>query len=190
MSGKELLEGLNYIDDRFVEEAELARPVGKRIPFRRIVGAAACAAVLLLGIAAISIGPDSAAESMGEYLPDSITLENQQTQPESVSLPKTVESVALGTILLRVDSRSGSTVSGTVADDLGTTHFEAGAVLTIILKEDVRETAVGAPGTDAVISDEQIQKDKEEFLLIRILSYDPETGEIVGELVPESQEGE
>ena len=54
MSGKELLEGMSYVDDRFVDEAE-HQTIKKRSlsPWMKLLPVAACLCILLVGVVSI-----------------------------------------------------------------------------------------------------------------------------------------
>ena len=51
MSGRELLEGMSYVDERFVDEAE-TQTIKKRVinPWMRLLPVAACLCILLVGV--------------------------------------------------------------------------------------------------------------------------------------------
>lgn len=54
MSGRELLEGMSYVDERFVHEAE-TQTIQKRVisPWMRLLPVAACLCILLVGVVSI-----------------------------------------------------------------------------------------------------------------------------------------
>lgn len=54
MSGRELLEGMSYVDERFVDEAE-TQTIKKRVinPWMRLLPVAACLCILLVGVVSI-----------------------------------------------------------------------------------------------------------------------------------------
>ena len=48
MTGLELLEGLSFVDERFIQEAENAR-LGRSIPWMKWLSVAACLCILVVG---------------------------------------------------------------------------------------------------------------------------------------------
>ena len=65
MNGKDLLESMGYVDEKFIEEAEsvqLRRTAG--IPWTRVAGMAACLGLVLFGVAAFGRWFGPAAESL------------------------------------------------------------------------------------------------------------------------------
>ena len=54
MSGRELLEGMSYVDERFVDEAE-TQTIQKRVinPWMRLLPVAVCLCILLVGVVSI-----------------------------------------------------------------------------------------------------------------------------------------
>lgn len=72
MSGRELLEGMSYVDERFVDEAE-TQTIQKRVinPWMRLLPVAACLCILLVGVVHIwDLLPFNAKSTEGSVMGD------------------------------------------------------------------------------------------------------------------------
>lgn len=52
MTGLELLEGLSFVDERFIAEAETAK-LGRNVPWMKVLSVAACLCILIVGAFAL-----------------------------------------------------------------------------------------------------------------------------------------
>ena len=189
MNGKKLMEGLSYVDDRYLEEAEETVFPRRCFWTRPAATLAACAAALALVI--LGVGPDGAMEAA----PDNSLRDDTGPGETFHSIiaetePSLQAQEAFGTVRLRVEERSDGTFT-VVAESSESDAIPLGEKLTLVLEGDQSnpETDIisGAPAMD--ISVEKGTEEKS-YLTVRVLSYDPETGVLRGELVPANKEGD
>lgn len=70
MTGLELLEGLSFVDEKFIAEAETAK-LGRNIPWMKVLSVAACLCILMVGAFALKgFGHKGAMEDMFEAAAD------------------------------------------------------------------------------------------------------------------------
>lgn len=87
MNGKELLEALTHVDEKYVQEADTQRPVRISFPVRAIAAAAACVCLLVAGMRlfpAFQSANDSSAENVSQIEKECDGAEGQQV-PESAA---------------------------------------------------------------------------------------------------------
>lgn len=189
MNGKKLMEGLSYVDDRYLEEAEETVFPRRRSWARPAATLTACAAALALVM--LGVGPDGAMEAA----PDNSLRDDtgpgetfhsviEETQPSLMAQE------AFGTVRLRVEEGSDGTFT-VVAESSESDAIPLGEKLTLVLEEyganPESEIVSGSP-----VMDISVEKGTEEknYLTVRVLSYDPETGVLRGELVPAYEKGD
>lgn len=197
MNGKEILEGLSYIDDRFVEEAEQEMHLHHKAPLRVLAGAA-CVVLTLAAAARLSLYAPGNTESMHESIPEhvgEIEIETDHTRsptkPGEAVGPEGIESAPTGTVTLLVESWTEDGFTGTVTALPDTTLFTLGEVLNVVLKQEPGETSAASPiiviekRPDGISADECIS-----HITVRIVTYDPETATLYAEWIPQPKEGE
>ena len=187
MSGKELLDGLNDIDDRFIEEAENQMLPAKRIPFRIPAGVAACAAVLML--VAASVFPMIGQTTNGMKPP-------QQGRPSMENHNSGTNSEPEGTVpevphvVLMVQMRSDKEIVGIVVESTDSTDFLSGMM--VRLDTGSGQIEVLEPGTLVVEptseSDRAFGLYPVQYVTIQLLT--DEEGAVTGQIVTEPRKGE
>ena len=140
MNGKEILESMSYVDEKYIADAEV-RPKG-RLHWQPVAAAAACLALVLVGVGLmapgretpmeLAAGPRQAAAQLEEAVVSGDTAD--QGMPLMAAAPK---SVALPDMTVTVVAREGSTLHCTV-ETSGDGAFQPGQEITVLLpQEDV-----------------------------------------------------
>ena len=189
MNGKKLMEGLSYVDDRYLEEAEETVFSRRRFWTRPAATLAACAAALALVI--LGVGPDGAMEAA----PDNSLRDDTRPSETYHSIiaetePNLQAQEAFGTVRLRVEEGSDGTFT-VVAESSESDAIPLGEKLTLGLEEyganPESEIVSGSPVMDFSV---EIGTEEILYLTVRVLSYDPETGVLRGEIVPAQEKGD
>lgn len=140
MNGKEMLESMSYVDEKYIADAEV-RPKG-RLHWQPVAAAAACLALVLVGVGLmapgretpmeLAAGPRQAVAQLEEAAVSGDTAD--QGMPLMAAAPK---SVALPDMTVTVVAREGSTLRCTV-EVSGDGAFQPGQEITVLLpQEDV-----------------------------------------------------
>lgn len=140
MNGKEMLESMSYVDEKYIADAEI-RPKG-RLHWQPVAAAAACLALVLVGVGLmapgreapmeLAAGPRQAVAQLEEAAVSGDTAD--QGMPLMAAAPK---SVALPDMTVTVVAREGSTLRCTV-EASGDGAFQPGQEITVLLpQEDV-----------------------------------------------------
>ena len=187
MTGLEILEGLSYVDPRFIAEAENARPA-KSTPLRKWLSLAACLCILVAGAfaygqvmqgaeKAYTSAPEAAApEAAPEMNDKSEGAVSEECAPESAQIAAGVLH-PVASAVLRVTELREDGFEAVVEED--TDLLEAGMQVLVILKDEV----YGTGQTDAANRDLNIGPDA--LLLAENAAYDPETNTLyVTEISP------
>ena len=73
MTGLELLEGLSFVDERFIAEADRA-VLGRKVPWMKVLSVAACLCILIIGALALeNMGVKEEAAAPAAAAPESVT---------------------------------------------------------------------------------------------------------------------
>ena len=140
MNGKEMLESMSYVDEKYIADAEV-RPKG-RLHWQPVAAAAACLALVLVGVGLmapgretpmeLAAGPRQAVAQLEEAAVSGGTAD--QGMPLMAAAAK---SVALPDMTVTVVAREGSTLRCTV-EVSGDGAFQPGQEITVLLpQEDV-----------------------------------------------------
>lgn len=141
MNGKEMLESMSYVDEKYIADAEV-RPKG-RLHWQPVAAAAACLALVLVGVGLmapgreapmeLAAGPRQAVAQLEEAAAVSGDIADQG-MPLMAAAPK---SVALPEMTVTVVAREGGTLRCTV-EVSGDGTFQPGQEITVLLpQEDV-----------------------------------------------------
>lgn len=140
MNGKEMLESMSYVDEKYIADAEV-RPKG-RLHWQPVAAAAACLALVLVGVGLMAPGRETPMELAAGPRQAVAQLEEaavsgdiaDQGMPLMAAAPK---SVALPDMTVTVVAREGSTLRCTV-EVSGDGAFQPGQEITVLLpQEDV-----------------------------------------------------
>ena len=143
MNGKEMLESMSYVDEKYIADAEI-RPKG-RLHWQPVAAAAACLALVLVGVGLmapgretpmeLAAGPRQAVAQLEEAAAVSGDIADQG-MPLMAAAPK---SVALPDMTVTVVAREGSTLRCTV-EVSGDGAFQPGQEITVLLPQEDVET--------------------------------------------------
>lgn len=183
MTGLELLEGLSFVDERFIQEAENAR-LGRSIPWMKWLSVAACLCILVVGAFAFGqmlpqrakdafvAAPEAAApEAAPEMNDKSEAAVSEECAPEAAEI-EAGELQPVASAVLRVTKLREDGFEAVVEKD--TDLLETGMQVLVILKDAV----YGAGQSDLNIGPDAL-------LLAENAAYDPETNTLyVTEISP------
>ena len=134
MSGKDLFEGMSYVDERFVDEAE-NKTLPKRIvsPWIKAASMAACLCLIIFSL--YNLQPylrgqteGSPAEGAAEAMPESaFEVGNEQISPESAE----EGAVRAPEAMIRIMEVTETGFIGTVQNHGGFTAFDDGTEITV-----------------------------------------------------------
>lgn len=141
MNGKEMLESMSYVDEKYIADAEV-RPKG-RLHWQPVAAAAACLALVLVGVGLmapgretpmeLAAGPRQAVAQLEEAAVSGGTAD--QGMPQMAAAAK---SVALPDMTVTVVAREGSTLHCTV-EVSGDGAFQPGQEITVLLPQEDAE---------------------------------------------------
>ena len=138
MNGKEMLESMSYVDEKYIADAEV-RPKG-RLHWQPVAAAAACLALVLVGVGLMAPGRETPMELAAGPRQAAAQLEEAAsggTADQGMPLMAAAKSVALPDMTVTVVAREGSTLHCTV-EASGDGAFQPGQEITVLLpQEDV-----------------------------------------------------
>lgn len=190
MSGKDLFEGMSYVDERFVDEAE-NKTLPKRIvsPWIKVASMAACLCLIIFSL--YNLQPylnRGAAEGAGQEAADAVpegAIENEMEQDSQESEVQTPAEGAVGevpSVILRVDEMTELGFIGTVTELVDTDIFEIGMELNVVVADGTRhETADGNPAMSADSKTDYSSC----YVRVQFIEYDRDTGTIVVNIIQE-----
>lgn len=190
MSGKDLFDGMSYVDDRFVDEAE-TRMIPKRAisPWIKVASMAACLCLILFSIYNLnqflnlnsmeSLTGESAADQAWPGQGPEEGLESEMEQDSMESAIANTEDAPAGevpSVILYVDEMTELGFTGTVAQLVDTNIFDIGMELNVIIEEDTRyKTADGNPA----VSEDSKSSLVGAYVMVQFIEYNEETQTIV-----------
>ncbi len=186
MSGKDLFEGMSYVDERFVDEAE-NKTLPKRVvsSWFKVASMAACLCLIIFSL--YNLQPylrgetEGIHQEAGEGSPESI-VEDKLDQESAIQAPAEEVIGEVPSVILRVDEMTEIGFIGTVAQLVDTDIFEIGTELNVVIADGTRhETADGNP---AMSADSKMDYSSC-YLLVQFIEYDRETGTIVVNIIRE-----
>ena len=188
MSGKDIIEGMSYVDERFVDEAEI-KTLPKRIavPWIKVASVAACLCLIVFSLynlqsylrgETVGMSNEGAADPMPEGIvedkPDSETQE-AVSSTSSYGIVGEVPSV-----ILYVEDMTNLGFFGTVAQLVDTDIFEVGMELNVVVADGTRhETVYG----NSTVSTDSKTDYAGFYVLVQFIEYDRETGTIVVNMI-------
>lgn len=173
MTGRALLEAMDYVDEKYVDEAEYAAlPRLSRVPIRHIAALVACVCLLLTGAAMFALSSLSGKST--DMAMDSVFQQNGSASPEenAVSYGGNSDSTAQEApfLLLRLEDLTDGGYCATVVGASDPETFPEGMCLTV---------KVETPPVESDIAEDADEKPSFPVgTLIRVEygAYDPETG--------------
>ena len=188
MSGKDLFEGMSYVDERFVDEAE-NKTLPKHLvsPWLKVASMAACLCLIIFSLynlqSYFNYGPtEGAGQEAADAIPEgSIENEMEQDSQESVIIsPEDSPSEEVPAVILYVEEMTGTGFIGTVAQLLDTDIFEIGMKLNVVIADGTRhETADGNPAMSADSKTDYSSS----YVMVQFIEYDRDSGTIVVNII-------
>ena len=141
MSGKDLFEGMSYVDERFVDEAE-NKTLPKRVisPWIKVASMAACLCLIIFSLYNLQpylrgetegITGEGAADAMPEsIIEDKMDLEPQESE---IQVPAEEGAARAPETLIRITEVTDSGFVGTVQNNGGFTAFDDGTEITVTI---------------------------------------------------------
>ena len=138
MSGKELFEGMSYVDERFVDEAE-HKTITKRVSARwvKVASMAACLCLVLFSIYKLipywdwSVTEQAAGEAAEARLEGAVESEMGMEEQESASAADEAPATRAPEMMIRIQAITETGFIGTVQNNGGFTVFEDGTEITV-----------------------------------------------------------
>ena len=186
MSGKDLFQGMSYVNERFVDEAE-NKTFPKRMVFPWIkaatVAACLCLIIFVLYNLQTYLGGETEEiqQEAGEGLPQGI-VEDELGQNTEVQIPADGAVEEVPSLILYVDEMTELGFTGTVAELVDTDIFEIGMELHVVIAEGTRyEAADGKPAISAGSDPDYACS----YVMVQFIMYDRENGTIVINMIQE-----
>lgn len=189
MSGKDLFEGMSYVDERFVDEAE-NKTLSKRTvsPWIKVTSIAACLCLIIFSLYNLQpylnrVGSEGAAGQEAEDVMPGGSLENEPEQKPQESIIISPEDGPVGevpSVILYVENMTDRGFIGTVAKLVDTDIFKIGVELNVVLADGTRHET--ADGNSSVSADSKTDYTGS-YVIVQFIEYDRETGTIVVNII-------
>lgn len=141
MNGKEMLESMSYVDEKYIADAEV--PPKRRLHWQPVAAAAACLALVLAGVGLMVPGRENPMELAAAHEQAVAQLEEAAVSEDAITgggmplVAAVPKSVAPPEMTVTVLAREGSTLRCTV-ETSGDGTFQPGQEITVLLpQEDV-----------------------------------------------------
>ena len=171
MNGKDLLEGMSFVDERFIAEAENGT-ISKGIPWAKIAAMAACLCLIVFGL--YRLPGRSSTESAGPIIQDS-----------AIGSPGESGIQEVPAVILCVEEMTVNGFIGTVTELVDTDILEVGMKLNVVVADGTRhETA----DEKLSISTESQTDYAGRCVMVQFIEYDQETATIVVNIIQEVSE--
>ena len=138
MSGKELFEGMSYVDERFVDEAE-HKTIAKRVaaPWIKIASMAACLCLVLFSMYKLipywdwSVTEQAAGEAAEARPEGAAESEMGMEEQEAASVADEAPATRAPEMMVRIQELTDTGFIGTVQNNGGFVVFEDGTQITV-----------------------------------------------------------
>ena len=188
MSGKDLFEGMSYVDARFVDEAE-NKTLPKRVvsPWTHAAAMAACLCLILFGLYNLQpylrgktegIATEGAADAMPEG-----TMQEQVDLESQINTPAEGPVVEVPSVILYVEDMTEHGFVGTVAALVDTDVLEIGMELNVAVAEGTRH--ITADASYSVSADCKTDYSGS-YVRVQFIEYDRETGTIIVNMIQQT----
>lgn len=130
MNGKEMLEAMSFVDEKYIEDAEI---IPKRRPhWQPIAAAAACLVLVLIGAWKATPTKDAAPEMAAAQMDEAAVYSGDTEALMPMMGAAAAKNAMPPEMTVTVVEQDGSTLRCTV-DDPGTGEFAPGAQITVLL---------------------------------------------------------
>lgn len=139
MNGKEMLEAMSFVDEKYIEDAEAA-PKRRRIHWQGFAAAAACLAVVLAGVWSLNSQKETAELAAAQDA--EIAAYGADTELSAVMSGAVSKRIFVPEMTVLVVEQEGNALRCQV-EEPGTGSLEAGQEITVLLPDDFQDTLSG-----------------------------------------------
>ncbi len=191
MSGKDLFEGMSYVDERFVDEAE-NKSLPKRIisPWIKVASMAACLCLILFSL--YNLQPYLRGETEGitgegaaDAMPEGVLEEDKEeiSQESAIVTPEEGPVGEVPSVILHVEEMTNLGFVGTVVQLVDTDIFDIGMELNVVVADGTRQEI--ADGNPSMSADSKTDYSGA-YVMVQFIEYNRETGTIVVNIIQEA----
>ena len=184
MSGKDLFEGMSYVDERFVDEAE-NKSFPKRIvsPWIKVASMAACLCLIIFSLynlqSYFNYGPtEGAGQEAADQMPEGEmdNVKDQISQESAIVSPEDAPAGEVPNTILYVEEMAPDGFIATVTEYGETSRLGLGTKLNVVIRKDTRYES--ADESNATSQDSKIDYTGC-YVLIQYYEFYPDTNTIV-----------
>ena len=139
MNGKQMLEAMSFVDEKYIEDAEAA-PKRNRIHWQGFAAAAACLAVVLVGVWSLNSQKETAELAAAQDA--EIAAFGADTELSAMMSGAVSKRIFVPEMTVLVVEQVGNTLRCQV-EEPGTGSLEAGQEITVLLPDDFQDTLSG-----------------------------------------------
>lgn len=139
MNGKEMLEAMSFVDEKYIEDAEAA-PKRNRIHWQGFAAAAACLAVVLVGVWSLNSQKETAELIAAQDA--EIAAYGADTELSAMMSGAVSKRIFVPEMTVLVVEQEGNALRCQV-EEPGTGSLEAGQEITVLLPDDFQDTLSG-----------------------------------------------
>lgn len=139
MNGKEMLEAMSFVDEKYIEDAESA-PKRRRIHWQGFAAAAACLAVVLVGVWSLNSQKETVELTAAQDA--EIAAYGADTELSAMMSGAVSKRIFVPEMTVLVVEQEGNTLRCQV-EEPGTGSLEAGQKITVLLPDDFQDTLSG-----------------------------------------------
>ena len=139
MNGKEMLEAMSFVDEKYIEDAEAA-PKRNRIHWQSFAAAAACLAVVLVGVWSLNSQKETAELTAAQDA--EIAAYGADTELSAMMSGAVSKRIFVPEMTVLVVEQKGNALRCQV-EEPGTGSLEAGQEITVLLPDDFQDTLSG-----------------------------------------------
>ena len=139
MNGKQMLEAMSFVDEKYIEDAEAA-PKRRRIHWQGFAAAAACLAVVLVGVWSLNSQKETAELAAAQDA--EIAAYGADTELSAMMSGAVSKRIFVPEMTVLVVEQEGNALRCQV-EEPGTGSLEAGQEITVLLPDDFQDTLSG-----------------------------------------------
>lgn len=141
MNGKEMLEAMSFVDEKYIEDADAA-PKRTRIHWQGFAAAAACLAVVLVGVWNLNSQKETAEMAAAQDAEIAVYSGDAEMSTMSAAFNKSERSIFIPEMTVQVLSQEGNILHCQV-EEPGTGSYEVGQEITVLLPENFQDDLSG-----------------------------------------------
>lgn len=139
MNGKEMLEAMSFVDEKYIEDAEAA-PKRRRIHWQGFAAAAACLAVVLVGVWSLNSQKETVELTAAQDA--EIAAYGADTELSAMMSGAVSKRIFVPEMTVLVVEQEGNALRCQV-EEPGTGSLEVGQEITVLLPDDFQDTLSG-----------------------------------------------